>query len=177
MPIAIIALVRLGPRKAARAIARIRNGQARKASITREIAASIQPPRKPAARPIGTPSSSEIETETTPASIEACVPQTTRENTSRPISSVPNQCSALGGLRIAPQLVAIGSCGASQPANSASTMKPMTTARPNIAARRRRSLRQARCQGPSGSGGCATGARSGRQHRRHQPRSLGLRAK
>ena len=43
-PIAIIALVRLGPRNAASAIARIRNGQARNASVMREISASTQPP-------------------------------------------------------------------------------------------------------------------------------------
>ena len=43
-PIAIIALVRLGPRKAASAIARIRNGQASIASVMREISASTQPP-------------------------------------------------------------------------------------------------------------------------------------
>ena len=48
MPIAIIALVRLGPRNAASAIARIRNGQARKASVRREISASTKPPTKPA---------------------------------------------------------------------------------------------------------------------------------
>jgi hypothetical protein len=70
---------------------------------------STQPPRKPAARPIGTPISSEIDTDTTPASSEARVPQITRDSTSRPISSVPNQCSAEGALRIAPQLVAMGS--------------------------------------------------------------------
>ena len=44
MPIAIIALVRLGPRNAASAIARIRNGQASIASVMREISASTQPP-------------------------------------------------------------------------------------------------------------------------------------
>ena len=44
MPIAIIALVRLGPRNAASAIARIRNGQASSASVMREISASGQPP-------------------------------------------------------------------------------------------------------------------------------------
>ena len=48
-------------------------------------------------------------TETAPASSEARAPQMTRVSTSRPISSVPNQCSAEGGLRTAVQLVAIGS--------------------------------------------------------------------
>ena len=90
-PMAIMALLRLGPRKAASAMARIKKGQAKKASVMREITVSTAPPRKPAARPIGTPSISEIETDTTPASREARVPQITRDNTSRPISSVPNQ--------------------------------------------------------------------------------------
>ena len=43
-PMAIIALTRLGPRKAASAMARIRNGIASSASVRREIAPSIQPP-------------------------------------------------------------------------------------------------------------------------------------
>jgi hypothetical protein len=43
-PIAIIALPRLGPRKAASAIARIRKGMASMASTIREMMASIQPP-------------------------------------------------------------------------------------------------------------------------------------
>ena len=55
---------------------------------------STTPPTKPAIKPIGTPSSSEIDTDTTPASSEARVPQITRDNTSRPISSVPNQCAS-----------------------------------------------------------------------------------
>ena len=45
VPIAIMALVRLGPRKAARAMARIRNGQASIASVMREMSASTQRPR------------------------------------------------------------------------------------------------------------------------------------
>jgi hypothetical protein len=59
--------------------------------------------------PIGTPSASEIDTDTTPARIEARVPQTMRERTSRPSSSAPNQCAALGPARTAVQLVASGS--------------------------------------------------------------------
>ncbi len=108
-PIAIIALVRLGPKKAASAIARIRKGQASIASVMREINASSQPPAYPASKPIGMPKASEIETDTTPASSDARVPQITRESTSRPISSVPNQWAAFGALRTALQLVASGS--------------------------------------------------------------------
>ena len=45
IPMAIIALVRLGPRKAASAMARMRNGQASIASVIREMSASTQRPR------------------------------------------------------------------------------------------------------------------------------------
>ncbi|CFU08015.1 Uncharacterised protein [Bordetella pertussis] len=44
-PMAIMALVRLGPRKAASAIARIRNGIASSASVAREMTLSVQPPK------------------------------------------------------------------------------------------------------------------------------------
>ena len=108
MPIAIIALLRLGPRKAASAIARIRNGIASIASVMRDQridqAAAIagqQPDRHPDAE--------RHATETAPAISEARAPQITRPSTSRPISSVPNQCSAEGALRTSVQLVAIGS--------------------------------------------------------------------
>ncbi len=57
---------------------------------------------------MGTPSESEISTETTPALSEARAPKITRESTSRPISSVPSQCAQLGALRTAAQSVAIG---------------------------------------------------------------------
>jgi hypothetical protein len=82
---------------------------------------------------MGTPISKEMLTEMTPAIKEACVPQITRDKTSRPISSVPNQCAALGALRMALQLVAIGSCGEMKGANRANKMKPTTTAKPNNA--------------------------------------------
>ena len=62
--------------------------------------------------PIGTPSASEIDTDTTPARIEARAPQMMRDSTSRPSSSAPNQCAALGAARTALQLVASGSYGA-----------------------------------------------------------------
>src|SRR6516162_5254547 len=44
MPMAIIALPRLGPRKAASAMARMRNGHARTASVMRPNNASTKPP-------------------------------------------------------------------------------------------------------------------------------------
>ena len=75
----------------------------------REITPSNTPPINPASKPIVTPATSEMKTDTTPASIEARVPQITRDSTSRPSSSVPNQCARFGALRIAPQSVASGS--------------------------------------------------------------------
>ena len=44
MPMAIMALVRLGPRKAASAMATMRNGMASMASVIRMITPSSQPP-------------------------------------------------------------------------------------------------------------------------------------
>ena len=44
-PMAIMALPRLGPRKAASAMASMRNGQASMASVMREMSASMKPPR------------------------------------------------------------------------------------------------------------------------------------
>jgi hypothetical protein len=61
------------------------------ASATREISASTQPPASPASSPSGTPISTAPMTETTPAISEARAPQMTRDSTSRPFSSVPNQ--------------------------------------------------------------------------------------
>src|SRR6478752_9240929 len=91
-------------------------------------------------------------TETTPASSEARAPQTTRDSTSRPISSVPNRCSALGALRMSLQLVCTGSKGAISGAASAMVTKTTTTASPKTAARRLSSRRQARRDGVSSRG-------------------------
>ena len=59
--------------------------------------------------PIGTPSASEMETDTTPARSDARVPQMTRESTSRPSSSAPKRYALPGAWRTALQLVATGS--------------------------------------------------------------------
>src|SRR5271165_336504 len=154
-PIAIIALVRLGPRNAASAMARIRNGQASMASVMREISASTHPPAYPASKPIGMPSTSEIDTDITPARSEARVPQITRESTSRPISSVPNQCAALGALRIALQLVASGSYGATAGASKARSTKNTTTPSAATAPRRRARDLSARQPGEAAEDGDA----------------------
>ena len=67
MPMATMAFVRLGPKNAANAMAKIRKGQAKNASVMREMMASTAPPTKPAKSPIGTPIKSEMLTEITPA--------------------------------------------------------------------------------------------------------------
>src|SRR6478672_7300639 len=76
-------------------------------------------------------------TDTTPASSDARAPKITRDSTSRPISSVPNQCAALGALRIVAKLAATGSYGARTGAPSAITTNATTTTRPNADAGRR----------------------------------------
>ena len=77
--------------------------------IMRMMIMFTTPPANPASSPNGTPIPPAIATETTPASSDARAPKTTRENTSRPFSSVPIQCCAEGALRIAVQLVCTGS--------------------------------------------------------------------
>jgi hypothetical protein len=91
MPIAIMALVRLGPRNAASAMATIRNGMASMASVIRMMSPSSQPPAQPDSRPSGTLTTSAIVTGMTPASSEARRPRSGRESTSRPTSSVPRR--------------------------------------------------------------------------------------
>ena len=67
-----------------------------------------------------------MRTETTPARSEARAPQIIRDNTSRPISSVPNRCCADGGLRMADQSVSIGPGADSTGARRATRRKKLT---------------------------------------------------
>ena len=134
-PIAIIAFCSDGPRNAASAIARIRNGAASSASVRRETAASVQPRRYPARTPSGTPVASAMATETTPASSEACAPQTMRARMSRPSSSVPSGCAVDGAWRTAPQSVAAGPGIGSTGARTATRTKNPTKAAPKSAGR------------------------------------------
>ncbi len=128
------------------------------------------PPANPAISPAGTPMPPAISTETTPASRLARAPKITRESTSRPFWSVPIQCAQDGALRIAVQLVAIGSYGATSGANTAtSTTKTITTS-PNTASLRPRNRRSA-----SRAGLCIRGAAApGERGRAHAARSRGL---
>src|SRR5690349_13130569 len=91
-----------------------------------------------------------------PASSDARAPQITRASTSRPISSVPNQCADDGALRIALQLVASGSCGESQGAKIATTRKNTITASAITAMRRRSKRRNARAPGLDSRTGTAS---------------------
>ena len=144
---AIMALVRLGPKNAASAMARIKKGAASRASVQREITASVQPPKYPAMMPKGTPRPSAIATETTPASKEACAPQIRRDSTSRPNSSVPSQCAAEGALRTAPQSVAEGSGIGRMGASNAIAQKKTTSTPPSMALRWLRNFFQTRFSG------------------------------
>src|SRR6185295_12477548 len=100
----------------------------------------------------------------TPACIEARAPQTMRERTSRPRSSVPNGCAHVGGLRIWAQSVRSGSLGATHGAPNARIAKSSTTAAPARAGGRRRARRQPRASRPilfMGAGAAATRVAAG----------------
>src|SRR5580765_288134 len=83
-------------------------------------------------------------TANTPACIEARAPQTMRERTSRPRSSVPNGCAHVGALRIWAQSVLSGSRGAIHGAPNARIAKSSTTAAPARAGGRCRARSQPR---------------------------------
>ena len=94
--------------------------------------------------PKGTPMATAIATEMTPASSDARAPQIMRERMSRPRSSVPSQYSVEGALRIADQLVALGSGIGSSGAKTASSVKKTMMMQPARAPLFAFSLRQAR---------------------------------
>ena len=120
------------------------------ASTIRLRIASVQPSAKPASNPAGTPMPAAISTATTPASRLARAPNTTRESTSRPFSSVPIQCATDGALRIADHEVATGSYGAISGARSATDTNSTITTRPATATGRCRNRRTASCIGLRG---------------------------
>ena len=134
MPMAIIAFWICGPSADVMAIARISAGNARSASIPRMMMRSNLPPRYPAASPSDVPTSSPMDTLMRPTDSEIREPQSTRENTSRPRSSVPSQCVAFGDWSESMTFTLIGSNGAMIGANAAtkshaSTMSPPTIMR------------------------------------------------
>jgi hypothetical protein len=109
-PIAIIALVRLGPRKAASAIARIRNGQASIASTMRRSVRRSSRRRSRREVPSGTPIASAMPTEMSPALQRgAGAPDDAGEHVAADLVGAEPVRSD-GGLRTwAIQLVAMGS--------------------------------------------------------------------
>src|SRR5271166_3618662 len=84
----------------------------------------------------------------------------TRLSTSRPTSSVPNQCASEGALRTLAQLCAVGSYGETTAASNASKMNSKMTSSPKMAALRLHKLRSARALGLSVFPGRAAASRS-----------------
>ena len=84
------------PSTAPRASASTSGGNESTASITRMTKLSTRPPAYPASRPSSAPASTAMTTEPKPATSETRVPQSTRENTSRPTLSVPRKCVRSG---------------------------------------------------------------------------------
>ena len=76
-----------------------RPGMERKISRMRMMNRSTLPPKKPQTAPIGMPTSKDSATVAKPIASEYRAPYMTRENRSRPMSSVPNQCAAFGACR------------------------------------------------------------------------------
>ena len=91
------ALFRLLPMRATMAMASSRGGKLRNTSVIRMITLSTQPPKLPAMAPRGTPMSRDRPTAASAAVRDTRAPYSTRLNRSRPSSSVPIQCAALGG--------------------------------------------------------------------------------
>src|SRR5688500_15232789 len=109
---------------------------------------------------MGTPTAMAKRIEKTPACIEMRAPHTTREKPSRPRSSVPKGCAALGAFRSLPQSVRVGSLVAIQGAPTAITTKSATTKAPAIAAGRRRPTRHARHSRPLRAAGAVVSSGS-----------------
>ncbi|SKY24267.1 Uncharacterised protein [Mycobacteroides abscessus subsp. abscessus] len=96
MPMAMVADVTPGPRIATIANASNITGNEKTTSITRISTVSVIPPANPDTMPMITPATNEIATAITATRILTAAARTTRENTSRPRSSVPNRCEKSG---------------------------------------------------------------------------------
>ena len=169
MPIAIIALVRLGPEEGGQ---RDRQDQERAGQQgvgdARDHARRPSRRDSPASRPIGTPSSSEIDDrDDAGRAARPARPRSRATSTSRPISSVPNQCA--GDRRLADRASSwwrSGRSGAIQRREDApaamktSTITPGRPSRP-CGARSRRQARRARAR-PAASAGAVSGGGSER---------------
>ena len=103
-----MALPSPGPIAADSASAITRAGIASRMSTMRPITASVVPPRYPATLPMAMPSDEPISTIPSPTPSDARAPWINRERMSRPTSSVPAQCAALGGCSRAARSMASG---------------------------------------------------------------------
>ena len=115
------------------AIANNKNGKDENTWMIKEITASTFPPKYPAHTPIVYPITVAIICETTPTLKEIRQPYTILEKISRPKSSVPNQCWALGGIKRSVKTWASGSYGAIHGANKATKHKIITIPKQAIA--------------------------------------------
>ena len=97
MPIAVMALRMLVPSTAISTIARRMAGNENSNSMKRMRTMSTGPPKYPAAMPITPPPINPTDTATAATFTEMRAAWITRDRTSRPNSSVPNQCARLGG--------------------------------------------------------------------------------
>src|SRR5215831_3490691 len=138
MPIATITFAVLGPSDAISAIARMMAGNAMRPSITRMT--TLSSARKwPATTPAPTPRTNESTTTQIPTRSDSRAPYTTRLSTSRPTSSVPNQCVAPGRLRRAATSIRPGSPAMNGASTASTEIATMITAPTSVILRRDRS--------------------------------------
>ena len=132
-PMTSMALYTLGPIAEATVMMMTSDGKVINISVSRIRSMSTLPPLYPAMLPMMIPMNIEIETDTRPTDREMRPAKKMRESTSRPVPSVPNQCRAVGGLRIARRSSAIGEYGVSKGAAIDTKISRHRTISPNIA--------------------------------------------
>src|SRR5215204_3389768 len=130
MPTATITFVVLAPSTATIVRARMIVGKAKSAFTSRCSQKSTAPPKYAPTRPIKLPMVTPRPTEMKPTCSEMRAPYTTWLKISRPSSSVPKKCSALGAFRRSRALSAKGSWVAISGANAASTTSKRMSAPP-----------------------------------------------
>ncbi len=119
--------ISLGPRIAARKIAKLIAGSASHVSVTRMISWSTHLPRYPERMPSVVPIVPATTTARMPTTIETRAPKISRESTSRPRWSVPSRnselppCCQAGGLKRMPRLPTSAECGAISSADIATS--------------------------------------------------------
>ena len=117
--------ISLGPRMAARKIAKVSAGSASQESVTRMISWSTHLPVYPERMPSVVPMVPATTTARMPTTIDTRAPKISRESTSRPRWSVPSRncevppCCHAGGLKRMPRLPTSGEWGASASAKIA----------------------------------------------------------